>query len=68
MKRHDIASFLLISILLALPAGYEPGHFAKALFATSFIQSVAYGLVLTLLIRKSIWVRHSVVGFVFILF
>ena len=41
MKRHDIASFLLISILLALPAGYEPGHFAKALFATSFIQSDA---------------------------
>ena len=68
MKRHDIASFLLISILLALPASYEPGHFAKALFVTSFIQSVAYGLMLTLLIRKSIWLRHSVVGFVFILF
>ena len=68
MKRTDIISFFLISLLLSLPAGYEPDHFAKVLFAGAFIQSLVYGFVLTWLVRTSVRLRRLVVSIVYILF
>lgn len=68
MRRADILSFFLISLLLALPAGYEPNHFAKALFVGAFMQSLAYSIILIWLVRKNIALKRFTVSFVYILF
>lgn len=59
---------IICSLLLALPASYEPNHFAKALFVGAFVQSLAYMVVFNLLCKKLLILRKVVFVFLFILF
>ena len=46
MKIRGWAVVLLAGLLLSLPAGYDCDHFAKWLFATAFIHSLAWSVVI----------------------
>lgn len=73
-----ISDIILFTLLMALPAGYEPNHFAKALFLGAFIQSLSLSLVLVWLSRRYHVIRtltsiillslFSVETFVFLMF
>ena len=61
--------FVTVStLLMSLPAGYEPHHFAKTLFAGAFVQSMAYSILLAYLTRKSVLVRNIVLVMLALLF
>mgnify|MGYP002859730615 CR=1 FL=1 len=67
----DVGSLLflvIVTILLALPASYEPHHFAKTLFVGALGQSFAYACVLALLTLWSKSLRRIVFTIVFVLF
>lgn len=53
---------------MALPASYEPNHFAKVLFFGAFIQSFAYSSLVVLVLRNSVKLKRVVFTFLFILF
>lgn len=59
---------LLGALLLSVPAGYESGHFAKWLFATSFIHSLAWSTVLLLLIDRNHRLKQFFFSILFLLF
>lgn len=49
---HDILFVTVCTLLMSIPASYEPHHFAKALFLGSFVQSLGYGVLLLFIIKK----------------
>lgn len=51
MKIRGLAVVLLAGLLLSLPAGYDCDHFAKWLFATAFVHSLAWSVVILWLIH-----------------
>ena len=60
---------MLVSVvLLALPAGYEPHHFAKALFLGALVQSFAYGCVVLTLTYRSVALKRIVFTILYLLF
>lgn len=68
MKSSDILLSLFIALLLALPAGFEPNHFAKVLFGGAFIQSLAYSLILVSSFRRSSCLKRATFTIAYILF
>ena len=68
MKSSDILLSIFIALLLALPAGYEPNHFAKALFCGSFLQSLAYSFILILFFRRRAFLKRATFTLAYILF
>ena len=69
MKRwRDVLWVLVCTLLLCIPAGYEPRHFAKVLFAGAFVQSLFYALVAWWLTRRSSWGRVAVFTIAYLLF
>ncbi len=68
MKTRDCLLIVLMTALLSVPAGYEPGHFAKMLFATAAVQSAGWAVVLWWLTRRNAWLRLTVVLILFLLF
>ena len=64
----DILFIIVCTLLLSLPASYEPHHFAKTLFIGAFIQSLAYSLLIWLLINKSVGLKKVVFTILFVLF
>ncbi|RAP49053.1 MAG: hypothetical protein BZ133_08555 [Methanosphaera sp. SHI613] len=65
---NNILFILLGSLLMALPASYEPNHFAKALFLGAFIQSLAYTLIVNWIGIRFSWVIKICFVIIFILF
>lgn len=65
---RDILFVVTCTLLLSLPASYEPHHFSKALFAGALLQSIAYSVVFAWLTRKSMVARNVVLGVVALLF
>lgn len=53
---------------MALPAGYEPGHFAKVLFAGAFAQSFAINSIILFFIHRHFRVKYIVISLIYILF
>ena len=51
VKIRGLAVVLLAGLLLSLPAGYDCDHFAKWLFATAFVHSLAWSVVILWLIH-----------------
>ena len=68
MCRRDIFFIFLTTLLLALPASYEPHHFAKALFLGSFFQSLAFAFVLMWLTKRCHRCRMATWLVLFLLF
>ena len=64
----DFLWVLVCTLLLCIPAGYEPRHFAKLLFAGAFVQSLFYVLVAWWLTRRSIGGRTTVFTIAYLLF
>lgn len=58
LKGTDLCHVILFGLLMALPAGYEPHHFAKVLFAGAWVQSLAYAIVWVAISKKSHFVRN----------
>ena len=56
------------TLLMSLPASYEPHHFSKALLAGALLQSVAYSVIFAWLIRKSKVARNVVLVVLALLF
>ena len=56
------------TLLMSLPASYEPHHFSKALFAGALLQSVAYSVIFAWLTRKSKVARNVVLVVLALLF
>ena len=67
-RRSDILWVLVCTLLLCIPAGYEPRHFAKLLFAGAFVQSLFYVLLSWWLTRRSAWGRITVFTIAYLLF
>jgi len=53
----DVIFIIVCTMLMSLPASYEPNHFAKALFGGAFIQSLAYSIIIAWLTRETITAR-----------
>ncbi len=78
IQGSTISDIILFTLLMAVPAGYEPDHFAKVLFTGAFVQSLSLSIVLVWLIRKYHTIRtlfsvilsflFSVETFVFLMF
>lgn len=64
----SILSAAVSALLLSLPAAYEPGHFAKALFATSLCESLAWVVLLWLATRRFAAARHWFTALAAVLF
>lgn len=56
------------TLLMALPASYEPHHFAKTLLAGSLLQSAAYAVLLAWLSQRLRPLRGVVLALLFVLF
>lgn len=61
IQKIDILFVLLCTLLLSIPASYEPHHIAKTLFFGAFIQSLAYSLILAFFASK--WKIFKIVVF-----
>ena len=59
---------LTATLLLSLPAGYEPDHFAKALFIGAAMQSAAYALILMWVTHRSSTLQNAVLALLYLLF
>ena len=46
MKKNDLLFVIVATLLMSVPAGYEPHHFAKTLFATATLNALAYSLLM----------------------
>lgn len=68
MRLNNILFFCIGILLMAIPAGYEPGHFAKILFLTALLESIPICMVMVLLARKSIAWKRALLIFLYILF
>ena len=68
IHKSDILFVLLCTLLLSIPASYEPHHFAKVLFFGAFIQSLSYSLLLFLLTYKWRIVRLLAFSLLYALF
>ena len=68
MKLSNILFFLISILLMALPAGYEPDHFAKILFVTALFTSIPICMLMVVLTRKSIAWKRAILVILFILF
>lgn len=69
MKRwSDFLWVLVCTLLLCIPAGYEPHHFAKVLFAGAFVQSLSYVLLAWWLTRQNMLGRTLVFTLAYLLF
>lgn len=68
MKFSNILFLFIITGLLALPASYEPHHFAKALLVGALMQSFAYGSIMLLVARRWRWLKRLLFTVVYILF
>lgn len=64
----DILFILVCTLIMSIPASYEPNHFAKALFIGSFFQSLSYTLLIFLLVRKNYKIRLAIFTLLYILF
>ena len=65
MKLREWAVVLLAGLLLSVPAGYDCYHFAKWLFATAFVCSMAWSVAILWLIHRS---KRLTIGFFSLLF
>ena len=54
-----LPAILAATLLMSVPAGYEPRHFAKLLFATACVQSAGYAVIMALLTRRHIGVWRA---------
>ena len=52
--------FIIYTLLLALPASYEPHHFAKALFLGAVFHSIIYSIFLLWLGLKNKMIGHII--------
>lgn len=64
----DILWIIVCTLLIALPASYEPHHFAIALLLGSVCQSLAYIILLFFIIRKYTALKNLVFSALFLLF
>lgn len=65
---RDILFIVTCTLLMSLPASYEPHHFSKALLAGALLQSAAYSVVLAWLTRRSKVARNVVLVVLALLF
>lgn len=68
MKKNSFVFLLVATVLMALPASYEPHHFAKALLAGALLQSFAYSLVMLALTYKSVVLKRLFFTILYLLF
>ena len=68
VKNSNILFVLLCTLLLSVPASYEPHHFAKVLFLGAFVQSLAYSLILALLTYKWRIIRIIAFSLLYLIF
>jgi heptose-I-phosphate ethanolaminephosphotransferase len=68
MRKSDFFFLVVCTLLMAIPAGFEPDHFAKALFAGALVQSFAYSCILLLLVFRSSFLKHAAAIILFLLF
>lgn len=68
MKRNDLLFVIVATLLMSLPAGYEPHHFAKTLFATATLNALAYSLLMMWASRWSNVVRGLLTTLLVVLF
>ena len=61
VKNSDVLFVLLCTLLLSIPASYEPHHIAKTLFFGAFIKSLAYSLILAFFTYK--WRMARIIAF-----
>lgn len=67
--RSTLWPFVVVAtLLMAIPASYEPRHFAKLLLATACVQSAGYAVIMALLTRKSIGLQRTVLLLLALLF
>lgn len=64
----DILFIIACTLMMSIPASYEPNHFAKALFVGSFFQSLSYTLLIFLLVRNNYAIRQVILTLLYILF
>lgn len=67
MKISNIIFLFAGTLLLALPAGYEPGHFAKVLFAGAFVQSFAWTGIILFLVHRSLAAKRTIISLFYVL-
>lgn len=66
---YDALLFIIVStLLMALPASYEPHHFAKALFVTATVISLAYSVLILWFTKLFVRLRTIILVFLFVLF
>ena len=68
IKCSDVWFVVIVTLLLALPAAYEPHHFAKTLFTGALLQSFSISIVTAWLTRCHRVVRIVVFSVSFLLF
>ena len=68
MRIREWALVLLAGLLLSVPAGYDCYHFAKWLFATTFVYSMAWSVVILWLIHRSKRLMAIFFSIIFLLF
>lgn len=64
----DIIFIIICTLLMSLPASYEPNHFAKALFCGAFIQSLSYTIIIYCITKKSRVAKSFIITFLGIIF
>ena len=68
MRIREWALVLLAGLLLSVPAGYDCYHFAKWLFATTFVYSMAWSVVILWLFHRSKRLMAIFFSIIFLLF
>lgn len=57
----DIIFIIACTLMMSLPASYEPNHFAKILFTGAFIQSLSYSIIISWITKKTINIRIFII-------
>lgn len=68
MKISNIIFLFASTILMAIPASYEPGHFAKVLFAGALVQSFAFSSIILFFTHRSLTAKRIIISLIYILF
>ncbi|MBR5851122.1 MAG: sulfatase-like hydrolase/transferase [Bacteroidaceae bacterium] len=67
MKTSNIIFLFASTMLLALPASYEPEHFAKALFAGALAQSFALSSIILFFIHRYLTAKRIIISLFYLL-
>ena len=68
MKLNNVLFLIIATLLMALPASYEPHHFAKTLFMGALLQSFTISTFMLCLVRKSIVWKRVILTVLYLLF